>query len=231
MDETQRVRGALGRGHSLMAQTARPLCAIAGCERWGSERIAGTWLCLWHARELSAHNPSSPGTMTRRGALRLMAVGGSLLGLAAAGCGGRGTPNMMRDGMMGSASGADMSTYMELFARHSEIRRTVEKIPGGVRTITESDAPELAAQLQAHVASMFEHLDRRAEVTCMSRSLPTLFRNASGYQRRLTTTHKGLVVTETSADTRLVQAIREHAHEVTGFVREGMKAMMQGMMG
>ena len=134
-------------------------------------------------------------------------------------------------GMMGSASGADMSTYMELFARHSEIRRRVETIPGGVRTITESDAPELAAQLQAHVASMYDHLDRGAEVRCMSRSLPTLFRHANGYRRMLTTTAKGVAVTETSSDQRLAATIRAHADEVTGFVRDGMQAMMGGMMG
>lgn len=63
---------------------------------------------------------------------------------------------MMGEGMMGAATGADMSAYADLFARHDEIRRTVEKIPGGVRTVTESDAPELVARLQAHVASMYE---------------------------------------------------------------------------
>ena len=168
--------------------------------------------------------------LTRRAALRLLATGGGLLGLGvAAGCGDAGS--LMGGGMMGSVSAADMGAYMELFARHSEIRRTVEKIPGGVRTITESDAPELVAQLQAHVASMYRHLDEGAEVTCMSRSLPTLFRDANGYQRRLTTTVKGVAVTETSTDPRLTRAIREHADEVTGFVRDGMQAMMQGMMG
>ena len=120
---------------------------------------------------------------------------------------------------------------MDLFDRHTEIRRTVVEIPGGVRTITESEAPELVAQLQAHVASMYDHLERGAEVRCMSKTLPTLFRHADGYRRRLMTTPKGVVVTETSSDPRLARIIREHAQEVTGFVREGMPAMMGGMMG
>ena len=170
--------------------------------------------------------------VTRSGALRLIAAGGGLLGVAfVAGCGGRGSWNLLRGRMMGSATPADMSGYMELFARHAEIRRTVEEIPGGIRTVTESNAPELATQLQTHVASMYEHLERRAEVTCMSRSLPTLFRDANAYQRRLMATRKGVGVTETSTDPRLTRAIRDHAHEVTGFVRDGMQAMMQGMMG
>lgn len=70
--------------------------------------------------------------MTRRVALRSLAAGAGLVGLgAAAGCGRRTSGETMA-GMMGSASGADMSTYMELFARHSEITRQVEKVPGGV---------------------------------------------------------------------------------------------------
>ena len=169
--------------------------------------------------------------MTRRSALRAFAAAGGVLAVGgAAGCGGRRSGAMMGGGMMGDATAADMSTYMDLFARHTEIRRTVEKIPGGVRTVTESDVPELVAQLQAHVASMYDHLSRGAEVRCMSKSLPTLFRNANGYHRSLTTTPKGVVATETSADPRLASMIREHAHEVTGFVGEGMPAMMQGMM-
>lgn len=43
------------------------------------------------------------------------------------------------EGMMASATTADMSSYMDLFSRHTELRRTVEAIPGGVRTLTESD--------------------------------------------------------------------------------------------
>lgn len=166
--------------------------------------------------------------MTRCEVLRLIAAGGGVLGLgAAAGCG---DGDMMGGGMMGGATGSDMSTYMELFARHAEVRRTVEEVRGGVRTVTESDASELVAQLQAHVASMYEHLDRGAEVRCMSESLPTLFRNADGYRRRLSTTPTGVVVTEIATEPWLTQAIRAHAREVTGFVRDGMPAMMQGMM-
>ena len=65
----------------------------------------------------------------------------------------------------------------------------------------------------------------------MSSSLPTLFRHASGYRRDLVFTAKGVVVTETSSDPQLTKAIREHAQEVSGFVRDGMPSMMRGMMG
>lgn len=176
--------------------------------------------------------------ITRRAAIGLLAAGGALLGLGVAGgylfrdalksiaVGG-----MMGTGMMGSATQADMSTYMDLFNRHTELRRTVEAIDDGVRTTTESDASDLVQMLQAHVSSMYAHLNQHAEVTCMSSSLPTLFRNSTGYRRELTLTARGVVVTETSSDPSLANAIREHAQEVSGFVRDGMPAMMRGMMG
>ena len=133
-------------------------------------------------------------------------------------------------GMMG-ASPADMSLYMEMFNRHNEITRTVEEIPGGIRTTTQSTSPDLVAQLQAHVSSMYSHLDQGAEVMCMSGSLPTLFSHATGYRRQLTFTPAGVMTEETADDPALTQAIRAHAQEVTGFVRDGMPAMMRGMMG
>lgn len=180
--------------------------------------------------------------ITRRAAIGVAVAGGGLLGLGLVGgylLRGAirwGMPSdqaagMMGGGMMGSATSADMSTYMDLFNRHAELRRTVEDIPGGIRTTTESDAADLVAQLQTHVSSMFSHLNQRAEVTCMSDSLPTLFRNASSYRRQLSLTSKGVTVTETSTDPALTRAIRQHAQEVSGFVQDGMPAMMRGMLG
>ncbi len=133
-------------------------------------------------------------------------------------------------GMMGADS-ADMSRYMEMFMRHREISRVVEEIPGGVRTTTQSSSPELAAQLQAHVSGMYARLDQGTEVRCMSQTLPTLFRRANGYRRQLTFTATGVIAEETADDPALTDTIRAHAREVTGFVEQGMPAMMRQMMG
>jgi hypothetical protein len=133
-------------------------------------------------------------------------------------------------GMMGSADQADMQTYMEMFAHHQEIRRTVHQLKNGVRTVTESNDPRIASLLQGHVAEMYDHVAHEQEVRCMSDSLPTMFRNASRYQRKLTMTPHGVAVEETSNDPEVLAAIRRHADEVTAFVREGMSAMMRGMM-
>ena len=174
--------------------------------------------------------------LTRRAALAgLGAIGaGSVLGLGYVLRSLFEPPPAIRltdgSGFMGAGQ-MDMSRYMEMFMRHREINRVVEDIPGGVRTTTESNSPDLAAQLQAHVSSMYAHLDQGAEVACMSQSLPTLFRRANGYRRQLAFTPTGVIAEETSDDPALTETIRAHAREVTGFVRDGMPAMMQGMMG
>src|SRR6516165_8189068 len=72
------------------------------------------------------------------------------------------------DGCMGGVGMADMRLYMDMFMRHREISRTVEEIPGGVRTTTQSNSPDLTAQLHTHVSNMYSHLDQGAEVSCMS---------------------------------------------------------------
>jgi hypothetical protein len=172
--------------------------------------------------------------LTRRAMLAVVGAGGGALALGYAVRGGfrwpaPGIQFVDHDGM--GVDAADMSRYTEMFNRHSEITRIVEEISGGVRTVTQSNSPDLVAQLQAHVSSMYSHLDQAAEVMCMSSSLPTLFRHANGYRRRLTFTPTGVIAEETADDPALTQAIRAHAQEVTGFVRDGMPPMMQGMMG
>jgi len=169
--------------------------------------------------------------MTRRAALALLGTGGGLLGLGYILRSIVDLPMSHAGPGFGGANGMDMSNYMNMFMRHRELRRSVEDIPGGARTTTESDSPDLVAELQAHVSSMYANLDQGAEVTCMSSSLPTLFRRAPDYQRQLTLIPTGVVVVETSADPNLTHTIREHAREVTGFVNEGMPAMMGPMMG
>lgn len=171
--------------------------------------------------------------MTRRATLAALAASGGAFALGYALRGVRWCAPGIRladhNGM--GVDPTDMGRYTEMFNRHNEITRTVEEIPGGIRTTTESNSPDLVAQLQAHVSSMYSHLDQGAEVMCMSGSLPTLFRHANGYRRQLTFTSSGVVAEETADDPGLTQAIRAHALEVTGFVRDGMPPMMRGMMG
>jgi hypothetical protein len=138
--------------------------------------------------------------------------------------------NSMTGGSMMNVSRADMQIYVEMFDHHREIRRTVEHLPNGIRAVTESDNQRIAALLKQHVPDMYGHLSGGQEVRCMSNSLPTMFRNASHYQRHVRLTARGVEVVETSGNPEVVAAIRRHAEEVTGFVRDGMPAMMRSMM-
>jgi hypothetical protein len=133
---------------------------------------------------------------------------------------------MKPENMMGP-----MRTGMELFQRHAEIKRTVTELPDGVHAVTESTDPQTAALIQAHVSEMYERLDQdRAFSYPMSRSVTAMFAQSARYRRKLEATPTGIAVTETADDPAMVAVIREHAREISGFVREGMPAMMRGMM-
>lgn len=131
---------------------------------------------------------------------------------------------MMGGGMMGG-NREDMQIVHQLFANHDQIRRTVEEIPGGVRTLTGSDNPQIAALIQAHVKSMHQRVDEGRWFAMMSRTLPTMFRNADRYQRQNKDTSKGIAVTKTSDDPDLVNVLREHSREISDYVARGMPCM------
>src|SRR5712692_1350818 len=79
-------------------------------------------------------------------------------------------------GMMGGGMGGmmgPMRTGMQLFRHHSEIHRNVTFLPNGVRAVTESDNPNVAALIQEHVGDMYARIDRdRPFAYPMSRTVP-----------------------------------------------------------
>jgi hypothetical protein len=140
---------------------------------------------------------------------------------------GHGMDQIMKpDNMMGP-----MRTGMELFGRHAKIHRSVTELPNGVRAVTESDDPETAGLIQAHVSEMYQRLDQNDIFPYpMSRSVPAMFAHSTNYRRKFEAIPNGVTVTETADDPAMVAVIREHAREISGFVRDGMPAMMRGMM-
>lgn len=128
--------------------------------------------------------------------------------------------------MRGNPNAGDMQVIHQLFANHDTIQRTVEEIPGGIRAVTESDDPQVAALIQEHVTEMYERIDEGQVFTMMSPTLPDMFANAENYDRQLELTPNGVAITETSDDPEIVALIREHGQEVSDFVEDGMVAMM-----
>jgi hypothetical protein len=140
--------------------------------------------------------------------------------------------SMMHGGMMGDspADRHDMGTVMDLFSNHEKIRRTVYPLSNGFRAVTESDDPAVVALLHEHVAEMYQRVAKDQPFIMMSSTLPVMFRNRTKFTRHLEMTPKGVTIVETSQDPSIVKVIQGHAREVTGFVRDGMSAMMRGMM-
>ena len=173
-------------------------------------------------------------------AAAVVALGSGLaIAVAFAHPGGMG-PGMMMQGMQhdgpmaGMHSGdaafqADMRLVHEMLAGHDKIKRSVENLPDGIRTVTESEDPQVAQALKAHVASMEQRLKDGRIFNLFSSTLPVLFENKDKIKTSVQITEKGAAVTQTSADAKVVAALQAHAGEVSELARDGMAAMMRGM--
>lgn len=129
-----------------------------------------------------------------------------------------------------AGSAADMNVVHDLLFSNTKIKRTVTNLPDGIRTITESDDPQVAQSIKAHVASMSQRLQDGREFNIFSDTLPVLFENRDKIVSKVENTEKGAVVTRTSTDAKVVAALQGHAGEVTELVQDGMVAMRRGMM-
>jgi hypothetical protein len=127
-------------------------------------------------------------------------------------------------------SAADMALVHELLANNREIKRSVTRLPDGIRTVTESDNPQVAQAIKAHVGSMSKRLEDGREFNIFSTTLPVLFENRDNIRSTVQLTDKGAVVTRTSTDPKVIAALQGHAGEVTELVQDGMVAMRRGMM-
>ena len=129
-----------------------------------------------------------------------------------------------------AGSSADMGLVHDLVMNHNKIKRTVTNLPDGIKTVTESDDPQVAQTIKAHVTSMSQRLKDGREFNIFSPTLPVLFENRDKIKSVVEATEKGSVVTRTSTDAKVVAALQGHAAEVTELAQEGPVAMMRGMM-
>ena len=72
--------------------------------------------------------------LTRRAALAALGTGAGLLGLGLILRNRVGIPMSHAAPGFSGVDSMDMSKYMNMFMRHTELTRNVEDIPGGVRT-------------------------------------------------------------------------------------------------
>lgn len=126
-------------------------------------------------------------------------------------------------------SATDMGLVMDLVHNNTKIKRSVTKLPDGIKTVTESDDPKVAQDIKAHVASMSGRLKDGKEFNIFSTTLPVIFDNAKNIKSVVEMTDKGVIVTRTSTDAKVAAALQAHAGEVTELVQEGPTAFHRGL--
>ena len=148
-----------------------------------------------------------------------------------------GGPNGVGPGMMmgmghDPTTMAQLGAIHELIVNHDRIRRTVTNLPNGIRTVTESDDPQIAQLIKEHVASMAERVDARSDpgLPIESPALHAILRNGDKVQTTVETTANGSIVVQTSSDPETVAALQKHAAEVSDLVSGGMEAVHTAMM-
>ena len=112
-------------------------------------------------------------------------------------------PGMMGMGMMGgNATMGERSDLHDLFFNHDRIKRTVTNLPDGIRTVTESDDPQVAATIKKHVAEMGKRVEegRDPGLPIESPALHSIFRDKDKIKSTYEVTEKGIVVVQTSTD-------------------------------
>ena len=165
----------------------------------------------------------------------MMGMGPGMHGQMRPGMRGRMGPGMMGMGpgmMGGSATMGERSDIHDLFFNHDRIKRTVTNLPNGIRTVTESDHPQVAEVIKRHVAEMGKRVDegRDPGLPIETPALHAIFRYKDTIKSAYEVTEKGVIVTQTSTDAAAVKALQEHAAEVSELARRGMAAAHEAMM-
>jgi hypothetical protein len=187
--------------------------------------LAGSW-ALAQSPGFGPGNFGPGGMMGMRGQM-----GPGMHGRMGPGMRGQMGPGMM--GMNGgSATAAEHSDIRDLFFNHESIKRTVTNLPDGIRTVTESNDPQVAATIKKHVAEMGKRVEegRDPGLPIESSALHSLFRDKDKIKSTYEVTEKGIVVIQTSTDASVVKALQDHAAEVTDLAQRGMVAAHEAMM-
>ena len=133
-----------------------------------------------------------------------------------------------RGRMMGDGSQmADMSLIHELLDNGSKVTRIVTMRPDGVETLTESDDPAIAKNIQAHVAAMYDRVSEGRPIHMRDPLFRAIFDHASQITMTRQPMPRGIRVTETSTDPYVVKLIQAHAEVLNAFIKNGRAEAMK----
>ena len=192
---------------------------------WALAQSAGHGPGGMRGMRMGMHGQMGPGTHGQMGQGMRGQTGPDMRGQMGSG--------MMGMGMMGgNATASERNDLHELFANHDKIKRTVTNLPDGIRTITESDDPQVAATIQKHVAEMGKRVEggRDPGLPIETPALHAIFQNKDKIKTTYETTDKGVIAVQTSTDATAVKALQDHAAEVTDLAQRGMVAAHEAMM-
>ncbi len=191
----------------------------------------------WALAQSSGHGPGGMRGMGQGMRGQMGSMGQGMRDQMGSGMMGMGSGMMgMGGGMMGmnhgSATASEHNDLRELFSSHDRIKRTVTNLPDGIRTVTESDDPDVAATIKKHVTEMGKRVDegRDPGLPIETPALHAIFRYKDKIKSTYEVTEKGIVVIQTSADAGAVKALQDHAAEVTDLAKRGMVAAHEAMM-
>lgn len=182
---------------------------------------------------MGMHGQMGPGPQGQMGQGMRGQMGPGMRGEMGSSMRGRMGPGMMGMGMMGgNATASELGDLHEMFDNHDKIKRTVTNLPDGIRTVTESDDPKVAATIKKHVAEMGKRVEegRDPGLPIESPALHAIFQNKDKIKTAYETTEKGIAVVQTSTDATAVKALQDHATEVTDLAQRGMVAAHEAMM-
>ena len=136
-----------------------------------------------------------------------------------------GIPNK---GGMGGGMMKDMMPIHTLLMNHDAITRTVQDIPGGVRTVTTSKDPQIAKTIRTHVWEMKIRLAKNEPIRQMDPLFRQIFLYHSEIDLQVQDIPGGVRTVETSKNPQATLLIRQHARAaVSEFVKYGMPRAMQ----
>lgn len=118
----------------------------------------------------------------------------------------------------------DQQVFHTLLEHHQELKREVENLPNGIRSVTTSENPELAALIIEHAHVMHKRLQEGFGLRFWDPAFPEIFARADAVHMEIRNLPNGVETLETSDDPNVVKLIQAHGAVVSGFVREGFAA-------
>jgi len=118
----------------------------------------------------------------------------------------------------------DRGIWQSLLTDHTKIRRVVTFRADGVDAVTESDDPDVARRIKDHAHRMKVRVDQGATVRFWDPVFADLFEKHDKITLAVTTTDKGVSISESSDDPAVVSVLHAHASGLSDFVRDGHAA-------